>query len=198
MGRQQQKSSRRAEREKLRQTKIRKQRLQKVGMGVGVAVAIVGLVFLFRPGPGLTGTTSPTAWDLPALQGEGRVTLAQFSGKPTVAAFFASWCPHCQRELPGFAALANQLGDEVNFVGINTQDSGNGTNLARRSGIDGWPLARDIGGRDGRSLSVAFGARGMPLTVIYGPDGSVADVNLGVIDATRLLGKLQSMFGVGA
>jgi thiol-disulfide isomerase/thioredoxin len=197
MARQQQKSAKRAAREEARRAQLRKQRLQKIGIGLGAAVLIVGVAFLFRPGPGLTGTVSRTAWDLPTLQGEGRVALSEFSGKPTVAAFFASWCPHCQRELPGFAVLADQLGDEVNFVGINTQDNGNGLNLARRSGIDAWPLARDIGGSDGRSLSVAFGARGMPLTVIYAPDGSVADVNLGVIDAERLFSKLQSLFGVG-
>ncbi len=197
MARQQQRSSKRAGREKARQAKLRKQRYQKITLGLAAAVLLAGVVFLFRPGPAPTGTATTTGWDLPSLQGEGRITLAQFSGKPTVAAFFASWCPHCQRELPGFATLANQIGDEVNFVGINSQDSGNGSGLARRSGIDAWPLARDVGGSDGRSLSAAFGARGMPLTVIYAPDGSVADVNLGAIDAGRLLGKLQTLFAVG-
>jgi len=34
--------------------------------------------------------------------------------------------------------------------------------------------------------------------VIYAPDGSVADVNLGVITAETLSSKLRSLFGVGA
>ena len=34
-------------------------------------------------------------------------------------------------ELPGFAALSREIGDDVNFVGINTQDNGRGSGLAR-------------------------------------------------------------------
>ncbi len=164
-----------------------------------VVVAAAGVaLFVFRPGPPPAGTAALESWELPELGGEARVALADFSGKPTVAAFFASWCPHCQRELPGFASLSDQIGEQVNFVGINTQDNGRGLGLAREAGINAWPLARDVGGGDQRDLSAAFGARGMPLTVIYGPDGRVADVTRGPMSATTLLSKLEALFGITA
>lgn len=169
-------------------------------VGVGVILAIGAVLVIFPPSGAddLTGVAQTEAWELPALDGEEPIALADFSGKPTVAAFFASWCPHCARELPGFANLSAQIGEQVNFVGINTQDSGRGLGLARDSGIDAWPLARDVGGGDERDLSSAFGARGMPLTVIYGPDGRVADVTRGPMSATTLLSKLEALFGITA
>lgn len=165
-------------------------------IGAAVVVALGAALWAFRPGPAPTGTIAASAWDLPELDGDGRVALADFAGKPTVAAFFASWCPHCQRELPGFRALSEQIGDQVHFVGVNTQDNGRGLRLARTSGIDAWPLARDVGAGDGRDLSTSFGARGMPLTVIYGPDGSVADITRGPMSASTLLEKLEALFDI--
>lgn len=196
VSRRQQVSRKRARAEERRRVALRRKRIR-IGLITGASVlAVAGLLVAFKPGPAPSGATDPTAWDLPALHGDTRVTLAGFNGKPTVAAFFASWCPHCRRELPGFAALSRQVGDQVNFVGINTQDSGNGSGLAETSGIDAWPLARDVGGADGRGLSTAFGARGMPLTVIYGPAGDVVDVNRGVVSAEQLATKLSTFFGI--
>ncbi len=192
----QQRAKRAAEAEARRASARRRGLLRNLGIGLVVVAAIGAAAFALRPGPAPSGTAGLSAWDLPELDGEGRVALADFTGRPTVAAFFASWCPHCQRELPGFVALSEEIGDRVNFVGINTQDTGRGLGLARESGIDAWPLARDVGPGDQRQLSSAFGARGMPLTVIYGPDGAVADVTRGPMSATTLLGKLQELFGV--
>ncbi|MCP5029692.1 MAG: hypothetical protein GY929_25760 [Actinomycetia bacterium] len=42
--------------------------------------------------------TTSDAWDLPELDGDGRVTLASFEGTPTVVNFFADrWRPMAER-----------------------------------------------------------------------------------------------------
>ena len=117
--------------------------------------------------------TSAEAWDLPFLDGEGRIALADFSGKPTVATFFANWCLVCEQEIPEFLALSENLGDRVNFVGINTQGNARGLGDAQKWGIDqAWPLARDVGNGNNSALSVStFGAPGMPMTVVYDANG---------------------------
>lgn len=198
MARKQQGKKRAAEREAKRRATERKRQLQNIGIGVGVVALLVVAFLVFQPGPGPTGVTATESWDLPRLNGEGRVTLTDYQGKPTVAAFFASWCPHCQRELPGFYNLSTEIDDQVNWVGINTQDNGNGRGLAESSGIDNWVIARDVGGTDGRGLSTAFGARGMPLTVIYDEDGLVVDVTRGPMTAGQLLEKLEAFFQLTA
>jgi len=164
-----------------------------------VAVFVLAFFSLGGTGTALTGDTGATTWDLPGLADtEERIALTDFEGKPTVAAFFASWCTVCEAEMPGFAVLSDQLGDQVNWVGINTQDNGAGMGDARKWGLDTrWPIARDIGGTTGSNLSTGtFGMRGSPLTVIYDDAGAVVHVQRGGMSADQLLGLLQQQFGL--
>lgn len=191
------KRGQKARRAEARRKAARRRRLTRWGLiGSAVLVAAVGVAAVGGSGPDLTGVADPVAWDLPGLDGEGRVALADFEGKPTVAAFFASWCHHCQRELPGLAGLSEELGSRVNFVGINTMDRAGGLSFASRVGIGDWPLAADIGSGDRRDLVAAFGAQGMPATVIYDAAGNVADVRLGVLSAGQLRLILAELFGL--
>ncbi len=136
--------------------------------------------------------TTAEAWDLPQLDGEGRVRLADFQGKPTVAAFFANWCTVCEWEIPELLALSRQIGDQVNFVGINMMDNAGGLSDARKWGIAGeWPLARDVGnGNASRLAALTFGARGSPLNVIYDAEGRVVQVFRGAVPRSNLLAFL--------
>lgn len=176
------------------------ERKKRIRLGAAIGVAVIGLVALLIfswPEPDV-GSTEAEAWSLPALEGEGQYALADFAGKPTVAAFFASWCTVCESEIPGFKELSESIGEEVNFVGINSQDNGRGLGDAEKWGIAGlWPLARDIGGHNGSGLATqTFAARGMPLTVIYSPEGTVAHVQRGGMSAGQLNTLLTNLFGV--
>lgn len=171
--------------------------MRNLAIGVGAAIVLVGGLFLLDPQPTLVGETSATAWDLPELDGDGRVALADFEGTPLVAAFFADWCPHCRRELPHYAQVSDDLGDQVAWVGINSANSGSGLGFAQELGIDKWPLARDIGGNNsGSGLFDAHRARGMPLTVFYNPDGSVARTVNQPLTEDQLRAQLAELFGV--
>lgn len=186
--------------EKIRQADERKReeerrrRMLLIGSSLG-GILIVALFLTSIWPQAADGDTTADGWDLPALDGDGRVALTDFRGKPTVAAFFASWCEVCENEVPELLALSEELGEKVNFVGINSQDSGRGMADAEKWGIAGrWSLAEDIGGSGGSGLSTgAFSMRGMPLNVIYDAAGNVVHVQrggLGVQDAVALLDQL--------
>ena len=193
----QQRDQRRQESEEKRKAAARKTTIRNVGIAGAIGVALVGLLVVLWPAPAV-GDTSATAWDLPELDGDGRVTLADSLGTPTVAAFFASWCEVCEHEIPEYLAVSQQVGDQVHFVGIDTQDNGSGLGDAERWGIAGvWPLARDIGGTNGSGLSTGtFGARGSPMTVFYDEAGTVVHVQQGGLSAQQLLAALDEFFGV--
>ena len=168
------------------------------GVGGGALVLVGVLAVSFTGGADApTGVIDQRAWDLPELDGDSRITLADFSGTPTVAAFFASWCTVCIEELPQFAAVSQLAGDQVDFVGIDMMDNGTGLGLAQRTGIaDLWPLARDVGGLDGRGLATSFGAQGSPMTVIYDAAGEPVEVIRGGISGQALIDRLETHFGI--
>jgi len=183
--------------EEKRFLEARQRRNRTIAGGVGIVVLFAILVATFQPGTteAAASDTSAEAWDLPALDGDGRVAIADFRGKPTVVAFYASWCEVCEQEMPGLLALSEQIGGEVNFVAVNAQDNGQGLPDAEKWGIVGsWPIAVDVGGSNGSDLSMGtFGMRGMPLNLIYDATGTLVYTHpggLGTEDAVTLLAEL--------
>ena len=180
--------------EERRRKEARHKTIRFVGGGFAVVVIIGLFLVSVWPEPA-AGNTSEEAWDLPALEGDGRVALADFAGKPTVVAFFASWCEVCEEEIPQLLALSREIGDEVNFVAINSQDNGRGIGDAEKWGIAGeWPLANDIGGSNGSGLSSGtFGMRGMPLNLIYNAEGILVHVQPGGLSPSAALSLLGDL-----
>jgi thiol-disulfide isomerase/thioredoxin len=185
-----------AEEKRLQQARQRRSRM--IVGGVGAVVLFALLVAVYLPGTTNEATADDTtaeSWDLPALDGDGRVAIGDFRGKPTVVAFYASWCEVCEQEMPGLLALSEQIRDEVNFVAVNAQDNGQGLADAEKWGIAGkWPIAVDVGGTNGSGLSMGtFGMRGMPLNLIYDATGTLVYTHpggLGTQDALTLLDQL--------
>jgi cytochrome c biogenesis protein CcmG, thiol:disulfide interchange protein DsbE len=161
-----------------------------------VLIAAVGLAATALDDGGASGgSTDPEAFDLPALRGEGRVRLADFRGTPVVVNFFASWCTACDAELPGFAKVSDELDGRVAFVGVNSNETGDPLYMPRRHGIADWPLARDIGGRNGSGLHQALGGRGMPITAFYDARGKLLHVDLGALPEPALRQRLDDLYG---
>lgn len=163
--------------------------------GVAIVLAVAALA---SASGGATGSTNPTAFDLPALGHEGRVRLADFRGKPVVVNFFASWCDACEFELPGFAAAADVLRGKVSFIGVNSLETGNGMRMARDFKLpeSGFVLAKDINGRQASGLHDALGGRGMPITAFYDNRGRLVDFAGGALPDDVLRQKLRQLFGV--
>ena len=172
----------------------RQRRAWVAGGALGIA-ALIGLIVVAGGSSGGSGVSDPAAFDLPAIQGEGRIRLADFKGKPVVVNFFASWCTACDFELPGFARVSDELRDEVAFVGVAALETGNRMAMPERHGITWWPLARDIGSR-GNDLHAALGGRGMPLTAFYDDSGNVVHIDPGALDEATLRDRISSLYGI--
>ena len=57
-------------------------------------------------------------WTLRDVDGK-EVKSSQFKGKVLVVDFWATWCPPCRTEIPGYIALQKKYADDVVFVGIS-------------------------------------------------------------------------------
>lgn len=54
-------------------------------------------------------------WELAKLTGE-RINFEAFQDKVIVVNFWATWCPPCIAEMPGFQKLYDEYGDRVSFL----------------------------------------------------------------------------------
>lgn len=119
--------------------------------------------------------------DVPALDGDGRVTLASHRGTPVVLNFWASWCEPCQRETPELVAFAKRH-PTIDVVGLAVNDTrGDARAFARKEGVS-YELGLD---RDADAAG-EFGVSGLPVTAIIDADGKLASTFIGEISEAQL------------
>lgn len=192
-----------------REAAARQARTRRVNVAGGITALVVAMVFGLvlavshgggsgsgGGGGGGTTSTDPGAFELPRLNGHGDIRLASFHGKPTVVNFFASWCTACQGELPGFAKVSRELKGTINFIGVNSLETGDGMAMARQFGIDWWPIARDVNGQQASGLHDALGGQGMPISAFYDANGKLLYVAPGALPESTLRATLQQYYGV--
>ncbi|MEM9513211.1 MAG: TlpA disulfide reductase family protein [Actinomycetota bacterium] len=124
---------------------------------------------------------------------DNEIVTASLLGQPTVMNFWFSTCPPCAKELPDFAEVHSEVGDEVRFIGVNTIDSVE--TMERFAGERGVtyeqlrdPLAE---------LTDAIGAVAFPITLFVTSDGTIIE-QTGVLDADQLRDRVAELQTVDA
>lgn len=169
-----------------------------------IGVVVLGVGFLIfnaardAVDDGGAGVVASEAFDLPNLQAEDdptqRIRLADFAGTPTVVNFFASWCDACDEELPAFRDTALDLEGEVDFIFVNSNETGNWRPMAERNDILQFPIAQDIQGLSRNGLYRDLGvAQGMPITAFYDEQGNLLQVARSAFNESQLRGTLSQL-----
>ncbi len=106
---------------------------------------------------------------------EFHAQLEQLRGHPVVVNVWASWCGPCRLEFPDFQAVAADRGDEVAFLGVDTDDSIDAANdfLAE------LPLPYPSIGDPDSDVRDELRLRGLPGTAFYNPEGELVYVKQG-------------------
>lgn len=139
-----------------------------------MAVLAVGGVALFRARPQAELGGPAPSFELPLLEGRGRLGLDDLRGKPVVLNFWASWCTPCRDEAPELARVARRH-KEVVFLGMNILD-GRDEALAysKRYGVP-YRSVRDVRA----VIAKRFGVTGAPETVFIDARGDIVGTFIG-------------------
>lgn len=149
-------------------------------IGLLAALAGYGMARLVRTNP-TTATAPPSAskdfW-LPDLAGKPH-HLIEWRGKLVLLNFWATWCPPCRSEIPGFVRLQRRYGDAgLQIVGVSVDNAEAVARFWQEMKINYPLLLADDSVYD---LMAAYGNReaGLPYSVIIRPDGQIATTRLG-------------------
>ena len=105
---------------------------------------------------------------------------SQLAGKPTVINFFATWCPPCKAEIPGFVEVYNRhKGKGFELIGISLDTD-------TRENLPGFLMSNKIGYRilfgDLTTARAYGGVSSIPTTFFVGKDGEIKNVHIGYMD----------------
>lgn len=138
-----------------------------------------------------TGQHQPAPdWELTDVNGK-IVKLSDFRGKVVVLNFWATWCPPCREEIPGFISLQNEYGEKgLVIVGVSLDNGGvKAVNpFFTRMGIN-YPVM--IGNK---LVAQRYGGITMlPSTFIIDRQGNITAAHQGELDRATLESEIKGL-----
>jgi peroxiredoxin len=122
---------------------------------------------------------------------DNEISSAELLGNPLVVNLWFSTCAPCAKELPDFAEVHAEVGEEVRFVGVNTIDSVEVMErFAGERGVQ-YELLRD----QFAELANGIGAVAFPITLFVTSEGVIVE-QTGVLDADELREKVADLIAV--
>jgi cytochrome c biogenesis protein CcmG, thiol:disulfide interchange protein DsbE len=141
-----------------------------------VAGSLAGIA-LAGQNSGAASAAAP-AFSLPLLDQSGhKVSLADYSGRPLIVNFFASWCEPCKKETPLLARFYRAEQGKVAIVGLDENDVlGNATSFTRADGVS-YPV-----GFDPHAVAAsAYGVNVLPQTFFLDARHRIVDRVFGAV-----------------
>jgi thiol-disulfide isomerase/thioredoxin len=152
---------------------------------LGLAVLLVGALFalaisslrpLFHASTSTAdGSVKAAAWELKDLDGN-LVKSSDFDGKVVILDFWATWCPPCKAEIPGFIELQKKYRDRgLVVVGVSIDEEGPSVvkQFMTKFGMNYPVVIGDL------RLMKDFGARVVPTTFVIDRSGNVVAKHVG-------------------
>ena len=99
------------------------------------------------------------------------VALSDYRGKVVLVDFWATWCPPCRKEIPGFIDLYNTYRSRgLAVIGVSMDDSKSDVKRFARKLKMNYPVVMGAGRDD---LEPAFGELPLPTAFVISRDGRI-------------------------
>ena len=111
----------------------------------------------------------------------GAGDLKAYAGKVRIIDFWATWCPPCRKEIPGFVALqAKYKKQGLAVIGVSVDDGPEPVKAFMQANGVNYPVLM----ADGAVQQAYGGIRGIPTTFIVGRKGYIYKKYVGGYDAS--------------
>ena len=140
------------------------------------------LIFLFAAcsGPSVVADDVPDLPELSVIEFEAHLAGL---GRPAVVNVWASWCLPCRSEAPLLTQAAKAHGEEIEFIGVDVQDSqADAKQFLGEYGLGGFDHFFD----PNRTIPNHYNAFGTPITLFFGSDGDLVRAHEGIVDERTL------------
>lgn len=133
--------------------------------------------------------SAPVDSEIPPIDAAEFEQLIETSDRPLVVNLWASWCVPCRSEAPLLVEAHSQYADELDFVGIATQD----TQGEAIEFIEEFSLPFDNYFDPSADVRAWVGSVGLPTTFFVAPGGEVVSTVFGVVDERRLALEIDDL-----
>ena len=121
------------------------------------------------------------------------LSLSDYTGRPVVLNFWATWCPPCRAEVPHFQDASVKYNGQAVIIGVDqgellpvVADFGTSFNVS-------YPLLLD----QDSAVNRKYGVAALPTTVFVDADGVVREVYTGIINNAVLEDRIERLLAEG-
>lgn len=144
-----------------------------------LALCAMGIVVPNAAAQIATGSAAP-AWAMRDLSGKF-VKSEEFKGKVVILDFWATWCPPCRAEIPGFVDLYKRYAEKgLVIVGVSLDQKGP---AAVKPFVQKFAMNYPVVMGNGEIVKAFGGIEALPTTFVIDRAGKVVRVHVGFADA---------------
>jgi thiol-disulfide isomerase/thioredoxin len=155
--------------------------------GAFLALAITSIQPLFHPP---TESSKAPAWELKDPDGKP-VKSSDLDGKVVILDFWATWCPPCKSEIPGFIELQKNYAEKgLVVVGVSLDEHGSSVvkRFMKEFGMNYTVVMGNL------KMMQDFGGAAIPTTFIIDRSGKIVSKHTGFTPKETFEEEITSLF----